>query len=165
MVERKRKEVKEEKPRIKEKTGAKGKYLTHIEPYLDAIAAMMRTGATMADISMKFKVAEATLYEYQKKHAEFYEALKANAEIADFAVENALYKNALSGNLPAQIFWLKNRQSRRWRDKQHVFQQTTTTVRKDYDHMTDEELEREMLQLVEIVPDEETEDYEEGELH
>ena len=32
-------------------------------------------------------------------------------------VENALFKNAIEGNVTAQIFWLKNRKPDKWRDK------------------------------------------------
>ena len=32
-------------------------------------------------------------------------------------VEDALYSNALKGNVIAEIFWLKNRASDRWKDK------------------------------------------------
>ena len=35
----------------------------------------------------------------------------------DFAVENALLKKALSGDVTAMIFWLKNRRRDRWRDR------------------------------------------------
>ena len=39
-------------------------------------------------------------------------------EVVDFEVENALLKNALDGNVTAQIFWLKNRKKNQWREKQ-----------------------------------------------
>ena len=32
-------------------------------------------------------------------------------------MENALYKNAIDGNITAQIFWLKNRKPDKWREK------------------------------------------------
>lgn len=37
--------------------------------------------------------------------------------MADYEVENALYKAALDGNTTAIIFWLKNRKPKKWRDK------------------------------------------------
>jgi hypothetical protein len=148
----------------KEARGRKSKYYTHIQPYLDAIAAMCRNGATLDNLAEKFKVNKGTLCDYKNLYPEFKHALDSNNEIADFTVENALYKNAVDGNLTAQIFWLKNRQSKRWRDKQHVFQASSTVVRKDYDHMTEDELEREMQQLEGVLP-EEMEDIEGGEIH
>lgn len=35
----------------------------------------------------------------------------------DFEVENELLKAARSGNVTAQIFWLKNRRPDKWREK------------------------------------------------
>ena len=132
---------------------SKSKYYTHIEPYLGAIAAMMRSGATMDIIAERFKVSKPTLYSYMDSHPNFFNAIKTNAEIANFNVENALYKKACEGDNIAMIFWLKNRESRRWRDKQHVFQASSTTIKKDYDLMTDAELEHEMDMLEGVVPE------------
>jgi hypothetical protein len=137
------------------KGGRKSKYFTHIQPYLEHIAQMRRNGCTIEQIANTFKVSVDSIMEYQKVHAELSECLKENAELAVVAVENALFKNAVEhNNLAAQIFILKNRASNRWKDKQHVFQQSTTTVRQDYDNLSDAELEAEMTQLEQIVPDE-----------
>lgn len=147
--------------------GRKSKYYSHIQPYLEHIAQMRRNGLTLDQIAETFKVSHESINQYKNKFPEFAEVLKENAELAIAAVENALFKNATSGNLGAQIFYLKNRASKKWRDKQHVFQQSTTTVRKDYEHMTDEELEKEEAMLNGIVPDEEP-DYDietDGEVH
>jgi hypothetical protein len=45
---------------------------------------------------------------------------KGDKEIDDIEVENALRKEALSGRVTAQIFWLKNRRPDKWRDKPDV---------------------------------------------
>ena len=37
--------------------------------------------------------------------------------MADFEVESALFKKAKMGDVTAQIFWLKNRKPKQWRDK------------------------------------------------
>lgn len=144
---------------------SKSKYYTHIQPYLGAIAAMMRAGATMEIIAEKFKVSKPTLYSYMDIHPNFFDAIKTNAEIADFAVENALYKKACEGDNVAMIFWLKNRSSKRWRDKQHVFQASTTVTRKDWELMSDEELEKEAALLENAIPTELGDEETEGELH
>ena len=142
----------------------KTKYHSHIQPYLMAIKAMMRSGATMDILAQKFDVAVSTLYEYKDKHSEFSEALKENGEIADFTIESHLYEMAKTDKVAA-FFWLKNRASKRWRDKQHVFQTSSTTVRKEYELMTDDELEREMDLLDGVVPDMMVDDVEGGEVH
>ena len=59
----------------------------------------------------------STFCDWKNKHPEFSEALKRSKEVADFEVENALFKKAKMGDVTAQIFWLKNRQPRKWRDK------------------------------------------------
>ena len=146
--------------------GRKSKYHTHIQPYLEHIAQMRRNGGTLEQIAETFGVSHESINQYQKRFPEFVECLKTNANIAILAVENALFKNATSGNLGAQIFYLKNRASKSWRDKQHVFQTSSTTVRKEYEHMTDEELEREMDLLDGVVPDMMmVDDIEGGEVH
>lgn len=48
----------------------------------------------------------------------------------------------------AQIFWLKNRQPRKWRDKQHIENSgTVTTQNIDVGKLSDEELEKELKKL------------------
>ena len=49
-------------------------------------------------------------------------ALKRGREASDERVVDSLYKNALGGNVTAQIFWLKNRRPDQWRDVQHLDQ-------------------------------------------
>lgn len=73
---------------------AKGKYETHVLPYLEQIAAMCRNGATDKDIYITLNISEDSFYRYKKEHSEFSEALKENKEFSDFRVENSLNKNA-----------------------------------------------------------------------
>ena len=87
-------------------------------------------------------IAPSTLYEWKKKSKEFSESLKKGKEVVDFEVENALLKRALGyeyeeetyengiltkkvkkqvpPDTTAQIFWLKNRQVKKWRDKVEI---------------------------------------------
>jgi len=41
-------------------------------------------------------------------------------DASDERVVDSLYKNALAGNVTAQIFWLKNRRPSEWRDVQNI---------------------------------------------
>ena len=59
----------------------------------------------------------ATLKNWKKKYVAILAALKKGKAVVDFAVENALLKNALAGDTTAQIFWLKNRKRDKWRDR------------------------------------------------
>lgn len=58
-----------------------------------------------------------TFYKYKASCSELNELLKKSKEVVDYEVENALYKSAMSGNVSAMIFWLKNRRPDKWRDK------------------------------------------------
>lgn len=58
----------------------------------------------------------ATFYNWKSSYLEILEALKKGKEVVDFEVENALLSAAKSGNVAAQIFWLKNRRPDKWRD-------------------------------------------------
>jgi hypothetical protein len=100
--------------------GRPNKYETHVKPKLNIIAAWARNGLTLEQIAHNLKIAVSTLCDYKNKYPEFSETLKEDREAADMAVENALYKKALDGDNTAMIFWLKNRQSKRWRDKQET---------------------------------------------
>jgi hypothetical protein len=62
-------------------------------------------------------ISTKTLYRWKNAHSPIRQALKKGKEIVDFAVENALLKKALAGDVTAMIFWLKNRRRDRWRDR------------------------------------------------
>lgn len=76
-----------------------------------------RRGATNQEIADKLGIDVATLYRWAAQYPVFCEALKQQKDVVDSQVENALLKQALAGNVVAQIFWLKNRRSMEWRDK------------------------------------------------
>lgn len=50
---------------------------------------------------------------WAKQHTPIGDALKKGKEVTRLEVENKLFERAMSGNLTAIIFWLKNN----WRDK------------------------------------------------
>lgn len=98
---------------------AKGKFQRWLEPHgLTLLEGWARDGLTDVQIADKLKITVSTLYEWKKRFPTFSEALKKGKEIVDYEVENALLKRALSGDVTAQIFWLKNRRPDKWRDKQ-----------------------------------------------
>lgn len=101
-----------------------------------------RDGLTDEQIAKNMGIATSTFYEWKKKEKEFSESLKKGKEVVDFEVENALLKRALgyeyeeetyengiltkkvkkqvAPDTTAQIFWLKNRQTKKWRDKVEI---------------------------------------------
>lgn len=97
---------------------AKGKYQKWLEPEgLIRLEGWARDGLTDEQIAKNMGIATGTLYDWKAKFEEISEALKKGKEVVDYEVENALVKEALSGNVTAIIFWLKNRRPDKWRDK------------------------------------------------
>lgn len=100
-------------------------------------------GATDFELAEFFNVSESTLNTWKKKHPEFLESLKTGKDAADAKVAQSLYQRAIGydaidtkfashegvitdakeytkhypPDVTAAIFWLKNRQSGKWRDK------------------------------------------------
>ena len=116
------------------------------EEGLMKITGWARDGLVNEQIAQNIGIHPSTLYDWQNKYPEIAEALKQGKEVIDRQVESALLKRALgyeyeevkmiateSGGkrvektrkqvLPdvgAQIFWLKNRKPKEWRDRQEV---------------------------------------------
>lgn len=128
---------------------AKSKYETDVKPRLIEIEAWKRDGLTDEQIFKNLGISRDTFYKYKEKYADFSDALKKGKEVADIEVENALFKRAIGykykevikevkeidgkkttyvkevikempGDVGAQIFWLKNRKSSKWKDKQDI---------------------------------------------
>lgn len=101
--------------------------------------------ATDAELADFFEVKEQTINNWKKAHPEFFESLTAGKEKADANVGQRLYERAMGYSHPeekifnnkgeilraettkhyppdtaAAIFWLKNRQRDRWRDRHEI---------------------------------------------
>ncbi len=76
-----------------------------------------RDGLSMEQIAHNMGISKKTLYNWQGMSLHILHAIKKGKEITDYLVENALFTSALSGNVVAQIFWLKNRKPDKWKDK------------------------------------------------
>lgn len=125
-----------------------------------------RDGLTNEQIAKNVGINPKTLYDWMNKKDPIREALRKGKEIVDFEVENALYKRALGytitineqkldkdgfvhdlkrdvhipGDTVAQIFWLKNRKTKQWKDKVETSVDTTelTNVEKLLNKIEDE---------------------------
>lgn len=110
------------------------------------IEAWARDGLIDEQIAHNMGINRRTLSEWKKKYEPISHALKKGKEVVDAEVENALLKRALGytieieedkidkdgcvhtlkkqvhipGETLAQIFWLKNRKPKEWRDKVEV---------------------------------------------
>ncbi len=129
---------------------ARSKYEEKVAPKLDLILGWARDGLTLDDIAHNLGITRQTLSKYASeknkngsfKHELLRQYLKEGREIADYRVENALYKAATGyytlekkymnvggvlkeveeevyhpPSVTAQIWWLKNRKPDVWRDK------------------------------------------------
>ena len=102
-----------------------------------------RDGLTDEQIAKNLGIGKNTFYQYKKEHQDFSDSLKKGKEVVDFEVENALLKRAkgyttvlrkgkvtkfgdvvevkeemhVPPDVLAQIFWLKNRKPKQWKDK------------------------------------------------
>ncbi len=106
---------------------------------LTLLKGWARDGLTDEQIAKNMKVSRSTLSKYKKEYKDISDTLKKEKEIVDYEVENALLKRAkgyeyveeiyedgilkkkvtkqVAPDPTALIFWLKNRQPKKWRDK------------------------------------------------
>ena len=107
-------------------------------------------GATDQELADFFEVNVDTVQEWKKVHEEFSDSIKRGKKQADSEVAHKLFKRATGYEHPevdikmyegqiiktdlikhyapdttAAIFWLKNRQSKQWRDKQEIDHSST----------------------------------------
>lgn len=126
----------------KNKVGAPSLYKTE---YNEQARKLCLLGATDAELGDFFNVTETTINNWKIDFPEFFESIKKGKEYADANVANKLYNRALGyeheedkifndqgvplivptvkhypPDTTAAIFWLKNRQPAKWRDKQEV---------------------------------------------
>ena len=93
---------------------AKGKYEEWLEPEnLVLLHGWKQQGLTDEQIADKIGIAHRTFERWKAEHGQIRQAIKGGKEVANFVIENELYKKAKSGNVTAMIFYLKNN----YRDK------------------------------------------------
>lgn len=138
MAERKK------KPKAERKPGAPSSYRAEYDKQAEKLAALGATDMEMADF---FEVDVRTIYRWRNAHEGFCQALKVGKAVADERVERSLYLKAIgyeqdavkifmpagadapvyapyrekiSPDTTAAIFWLKNRRPDEWRDKREI---------------------------------------------
>lgn len=130
------------KPEPETKTGRPAKYQAAFARQAEKLCAL---GATDEDLAEFFSVSIRTISNWKAQYEDFLQALKGGKEKADDRVERSLYQRAVGytfdseevrvlrdgtivrvptrehcpPDVTAQIFWLKNRRSDEWRDKQN----------------------------------------------
>lgn len=109
-----------------------------------------RDGLSLEQIAKNIGIDESTIYKWKKEKVEIFEALKKGKEVADYEVENAVFKRATgytyeektyeNGNLvktvvkevapdtTAQIYWLKHRQREKWGEEKEQDNSNKTKI-------------------------------------
>jgi len=128
--------------------GRPSKYRTE---FAEIAKQLCLNGAVDADLARAFRVSTSTITTWKIQYPEFLSAIRVSKPIADTNVEDSLYRRAMGytrteielkvingkvveveveryypPDTTAMIFWLKNRKSSSWSDKQEV--QHTGTV-------------------------------------
>ena len=131
--------------------------------FCEQVAKLAKLGATDKEMADFFEVSEQTLNTWKKEHPEFLESLKEGKEKADAEVADRLYQRAMGyshadvhiSNYQGEvtltpitkhyppdptsaIFWLKNRQRDKWRDKTDH----EVTGKLEVEKVSDDELSR-----------------------
>lgn len=77
-------------------------------------------GLTQQQIADSLGIHIATLMRKKKEISELSEAIKRGEAKGLASITNALFQSARDGNVTAQIFYLKNRDPERWKDRRHI---------------------------------------------
>lgn len=119
-----------------------GRPIVYDDLYVDKVYRLALLGSTDEEICGIIGISLSTLNVWKSKHIEFMDALKKGRDDADANVANRLYQRAMGfehdseeikvvdgevervpirkiypPDTTAAIFWLKNRQRGKWRDK------------------------------------------------
>lgn len=97
-----------------------GRPTTYDQRYAIAAHKLALLGCNDERIAEILNIPNSSFSEWKNSQPELLEALQDGRGTADGKVASALYNLALSGNVTAMIFWLKNRQKEYWRDKQDI---------------------------------------------
>ena len=142
-----------------------GRKSAYKEEYAQLAENYSLLGATDKEMADLFGVTERTLNQWKKDYPEFLQSLKKGKSIADANVASRLYNRAIGYNCKATkfatsngkitdskefiehyppdttaaIFWLKNRQPEKWRDKKEV--DANVNLGDELESLTDEQLQ------------------------
>ena len=130
----------------------RGRPTVYMTKYNEQVRKLCLLGMTDVEIAAFFEISEQTLNTWKREHPEFLESMNAGKAEADSSVAEKLYQRALGYSHPAvKIFmpqsasrpvyapytehyppdtqaaslWLRNRQPKKWRDKQEIENRTT----------------------------------------
>lgn len=122
-----------------------GRPTRYKEEFADQARKLCLLGATDIELAAFFGISTGTLDAWKKRHSEFLSSIKSGKDIADAEVADRLYQRALGyshkavkimavdktvvredyvehypPDTQAASLWLRNRQPKKWRDKQDI---------------------------------------------
>lgn len=137
-------------PKVLKEGSKDGRPTKFKEEYCIQVEKLCKLGATDKEIADFFEVDVSTIAEWKLEYSNFSDSIKAGKDLADANVAERLYQRALGFEHPSEeikvvsmgkegsviervpiikiyppdptaaIFWLKNRQPGKWRDKQEI---------------------------------------------
>ena len=99
-----------------------------IEIDFDEVERLAARGLGPSQIADAIGVSWSTINRNRKRNADFDAIIRSGKARGLKMVTDALLESATSGNVQAQIFYLKNRDGDRWRDRQDVNVATTVSI-------------------------------------
>jgi hypothetical protein len=87
------------------------------EVLIDDAEKLAARGLTKEQIAHCLGFSYETLRQKEKEFSAFSASIKKGKSKGVADIANALYESAMAGSIPAQIFFLKNRDPQNWRDK------------------------------------------------
>ena len=84
------------------------------------LVGWVRRGLPNDDIADNMHISRTTFYKWKAENSDFADILRQNKEYCDSVAEDALFAKVKEGDLGAIRFWLTNRRSKDWRDKQDI---------------------------------------------
>ena len=137
-----------------------GRPTKYKEEYNEQVTKLCLLGATDVEIADFFNVEKQTIYNWRETEPEFLDSTKKGKAEADARVSESLFHRALGYSHPevklnvvnheivetplikhyppetlACIYWLKNRQSAKWRDKTEVEHKGEINVKSPIDEI------------------------------
>lgn len=96
----------------------------------------LKKGKSIADANVASKLYNRAIgYDYEEKH---YETKQPKKDVPPELVEAKRIKKHMPADTTAAIFWLKNRQPEKWRDRKEV--DANVNLSDELESMTDEQL-------------------------
>ena len=95
---------------------------------LKQVEALAAQGLTRKQIAESLGISPATVYDRQRKDEDFKAAIKRGKAKGIAKVSNALFQQAIKGNITAQIFYLKTQAGWKEKDRLDVKQQGSVQI-------------------------------------